>query len=122
MALTEPQRYSDKKDHELTERVKQQIRDRIENGDGDVYRLAAEFHGAPIQVAGIKAAMHRVSDPPPKVIPPTVGIDDPIVVQKVLKQRLNSAKSHAGKKGMVFGSLRPNFWPSYTAVRMECVL
>ena len=59
MADGKLQRYGQKKDHELSEEEKRQIRERIEQGDGNVYKLAEEFHCAPIQVAGIKAAMHR---------------------------------------------------------------
>jgi hypothetical protein len=59
MPDTKLQRYIAKKDHELNETEKQQIRDHIKLGDGDVYKLAEEFHCVPIQVAGIKAAMNR---------------------------------------------------------------
>jgi hypothetical protein len=52
-------RYLQKKTRDLAEEEKRQIRQRIERGEGDVYKLAEEFGCVPIQVAGIKAAMHR---------------------------------------------------------------
>lgn len=59
MALTKLQNYIQKKNRELSEEEKQQIRDRIERGDEDVFKIAAEFHCVPAQVAGIKAVMNR---------------------------------------------------------------
>jgi hypothetical protein len=59
MAYPKRESYIQKKDHDLTEEEKQQIRERIDHGEGDVYKLADEFHCVPIQIAGIKAAMHR---------------------------------------------------------------
>lgn len=51
---------SRKKVHDLSDEEKAQIRERIEGGDGDIYRLAREFNCSSSQVAGIKAAMHRI--------------------------------------------------------------
>jgi len=59
MASTKLRGYLQKKDHALSEEEKEQIREQIDHGSGDVYKLAAEFHCAPIQVAGIKAARHH---------------------------------------------------------------
>jgi hypothetical protein len=53
-----PPAYLARKKTELSEQDKQQIRARIEAGDGDVYKLAAEFGCVPTQVAAIKAWMH----------------------------------------------------------------
>jgi hypothetical protein len=51
--------YLQKKQRDLNEIEKAQIRERIQAGDGNVYRLAEEFACVPVQVAGIKAAMAR---------------------------------------------------------------
>jgi hypothetical protein len=56
---TKSKAYLRKKRHELGENERQQIRDKIQRGDADVYRLAAEFHCMPVQVAGIKAALSK---------------------------------------------------------------
>src|SRR5689334_16669638 len=56
----ETRRYPERKSRDLDEKV--QLRARIEAGEGDSYRLAAEFGCSPSQVAGIKAAMHRRGD------------------------------------------------------------
>jgi hypothetical protein len=53
-----PPAYLERKKTELSDQDKQQIRARIEAGDGDVYKLAAEFGCVPTQVAAIKAWMH----------------------------------------------------------------
>jgi transposase-like protein len=52
-------RYPERKQRELTEEEKEAIRSRIQGGDDDIYRLAAEFGCTTSQVAGIKAALHR---------------------------------------------------------------
>jgi transposase-like protein len=49
--------YLEKKRDELSDLEKQQIRTRIEAGDGNVYKLAKEFGCVPTQIAGIKAWM-----------------------------------------------------------------
>jgi len=51
--------YPEPKRHDLTEREKEQIRRRIEEGDSNIYKLAEEFHCSSSQIAGIKAAMSR---------------------------------------------------------------
>ncbi len=57
MPQTKLQRYLRKKERTLNETERSQIRARIERGDGDVHKLAEEFHCVPTQVAGIKARM-----------------------------------------------------------------
>ena len=59
MPDTEQRRYPVPKEHDLTDEEKQQLRDRIERGEGDIYRLAQDFRCSPSQGAGIKAAMNR---------------------------------------------------------------
>jgi hypothetical protein len=53
------QQYPERKQRELTDGEKQQLRERIEKGDVDIYALACEFGCSSSQVAGIKAAMRR---------------------------------------------------------------
>jgi hypothetical protein len=53
------QQYPERKQRELTDGEKQQLRERIEKGDVDIYALACEFGCSSSQVAGIKAAMSR---------------------------------------------------------------
>jgi hypothetical protein len=53
----EGKHYLQKKSRELSAFETQQIRDRIEHGDGDVYKLAKEFGCVPVQIAGIKARL-----------------------------------------------------------------
>ena len=55
----EQRRYPEPKERELDEQEKEQIRDRIERGEGNIYELAREFGCSSSQVAGIKAAMSR---------------------------------------------------------------
>lgn len=50
-------RYLKKKDRVLSPDETQKIRERIEKGEKDVYKLAEEFQCVPTQVAGIKARM-----------------------------------------------------------------
>jgi transposase-like protein len=52
------QEYPEKKQRELTDAEKAQLRERIDRGD-DYATLAQEFGCSTSQVAGIKAAMHR---------------------------------------------------------------
>lgn len=59
MADIEQRRYPERKQRELTDEEKAELRGRIEGGDKDIYRLAQEFGCSPSQVAGIKAAMNR---------------------------------------------------------------
>ncbi len=59
MANDEQRRYPERKQRELSDGEKQQLRERINRGEGDIYRLAQEFGCSPSQVAGIKAAMKR---------------------------------------------------------------
>ena len=47
------------KERDLSDEKKARLRERIEGGEGDIYRLAREFNCSSSQVAGIKAAMHR---------------------------------------------------------------
>jgi transposase-like protein len=49
--------YPSRKTRELKDDEKVQLRNRIEQGDADIYRLAKEFGCSPSQVAGIKATM-----------------------------------------------------------------
>ena len=51
--------YLEKKHSEISDRDIETIRRRIEMGDGNVYKLASEFGCVPIQIAGVKASMHR---------------------------------------------------------------
>jgi hypothetical protein len=51
--------YLEKKRDTLSDSAKQQIRKRIDAGDGNVYQLALEFGCVPTQIAGIKAHMHK---------------------------------------------------------------
>ncbi len=55
----ETRQYPEPKERELTDDEKQQLRERIERGDADIYALAREFGCTSSQVAGIKAAMNR---------------------------------------------------------------
>jgi transposase-like protein len=52
-------RYPVPKERDLTAEEKDQLRERIERGESNIYQLAQEFGCSPSQVAGIKAAMHR---------------------------------------------------------------
>jgi hypothetical protein len=54
-----PHEYPERKQRELTAEEKQQLRQRIERGDADIFALAREFNCSASQVAGIKAAMSR---------------------------------------------------------------
>lgn len=51
--------YPEKKQRELTDAEKAQLRERINAGDDDYAKLAREFGCSTSQVAGIKATMHR---------------------------------------------------------------
>ena len=51
--------YRQKKRRELSDEEKTAIRAQIEQGNGDVYRLAETFSCVPVKIAGIKAAMNR---------------------------------------------------------------
>ena len=55
----QPRPYPEPKQRELTDDEKEEIRKRIEKGDGDTNQLAREFACSSSQVAGIKAAMNR---------------------------------------------------------------
>jgi hypothetical protein len=55
----EQRRYPEPKERELDDDEKDRIRDRIKQGEGDIYELAREFGCSSSQVAGIKAAMSR---------------------------------------------------------------
>jgi hypothetical protein len=52
-------RYLEKKQRDLTEWENARIRERIQEGSGNVYELAKEFGCVPVQVAGLKAAIAR---------------------------------------------------------------
>jgi hypothetical protein len=54
-----PRQYPERKQRDLTDQEKSQLRARIERGDADIHALAKEFGCSTSQVAGIKAAMHR---------------------------------------------------------------
>ncbi len=54
MTESKLRRYFKKKDHVLSPLERRQIRDRIEKGEKDVYKLGEEIHCVPTQVAGIK--------------------------------------------------------------------
>ncbi|HJT78750.1 MAG TPA: hypothetical protein VJ739_16215 [Gemmataceae bacterium] len=58
-AKPRPRQYPERKQRDLTDDEKAQLRARIERGDADIYALAREFGCSASQVAGIKAAMHR---------------------------------------------------------------
>lgn len=49
--------YLQKKSRKLSAFETQQIRDRIEDGERDVYKLAEEFGCVPTQIAGVKARL-----------------------------------------------------------------
>lgn len=51
--------YPEPKVRELTESEKAQIRARIEKGESDIYKIAAEFGCSSSQVAAIKAHLKR---------------------------------------------------------------
>jgi hypothetical protein len=51
--------YPEPKQRELSESEKAQIRERIQKGDDNIYKLAEEFRCSFSQVAGIKPAMRR---------------------------------------------------------------
>ena len=51
--------YPEPKQRELSESEKAQIREHIQKGDDNIYKLAEEFCCSSSQVAGIKAAMRR---------------------------------------------------------------
>jgi hypothetical protein len=54
-----PKMYPEKKQRDLTEAEKADMRVAIERGDEDYAKLAKKFGCSTSQVAGIKAAMHR---------------------------------------------------------------
>ena len=58
-AKEEPSMYPEPKQRELSETEKAQIRERIQQGDDNIYKLAQEFACSSSQIAGIKAALHR---------------------------------------------------------------
>ena len=51
--------YPEPKRRELSEAEKTQIRERIQQGDDNIYKLAQEFGYSSSQIAGIKAALYR---------------------------------------------------------------
>jgi len=51
--------YLEPKQRELSETEKAQIRERIQQGDDNIYKLAQECACSSSQIAGIKAALHR---------------------------------------------------------------
>ena len=54
-----PMKYPEPKRRELSEGEKAQIRDRIQKGQDEVYKLAQEFGCTSSQIAGINAALKR---------------------------------------------------------------
>lgn len=59
VAGDDERRYPDPKQRELSDEEKQQLSERLDGGDTDIYQLAEEFGCSSSQVAGIKAAMSR---------------------------------------------------------------
>lgn len=57
--VADERRYPEPRRRDLTNEEKALLRARIEQGDTDIYALAAAFGCSASQVAGIKAAMHR---------------------------------------------------------------
>jgi len=108
MAPGNPVSFTQKKDHDLTADEIQRIRDRIERGDADVYKLAEEFHCAPIQIAGIKAVIRK--DRGPKTIPTTPSGNTKEFVDpcELLNHLVSSSKVRAREMGVDF-SLTPEF-------------
>jgi hypothetical protein len=51
--------YPEPKQGELSETEKEQIREVINKGDDDIYKLTREFGCRSSQIAGVKAALHR---------------------------------------------------------------
>ena len=49
--------YPEPKERDLSGSEKARIRERIEAGEGDIYKLAQEFMCSSSQIAGIKAAL-----------------------------------------------------------------
>ena len=103
MATGESSAFFAKKDHDLSEEEKRQIRERIDHGDSEVYKLSTEFNCAPIQIAGIKAAMQRAkSGPTTTAIEISGDIDKPEDRERFLNHLLSSAKARAREAGMPF--------------------
>ncbi|HEV3276481.1 MAG TPA: hypothetical protein VG860_06660 [Terriglobia bacterium] len=107
MASTELRPFFAKKEHELTEEVKQQIRHRIEQGDTDVYKLAAEFDCAPIQIAGIKAALRKAGGIGTTGIASSEEVEDLTDPRKFLNHLLSSARARAIRAGLEFNLDKP---------------
>lgn len=59
ITIMDEKKYPEPKDRELSDQEKQQIRERIQNGQDNIYELAQEFGCSSSQIAGIKAAMTR---------------------------------------------------------------
>jgi len=55
----EPSMSPEPKQRGLSETEKAQIRERIQQGDDNIYTLAQEFACSSSQIAGLKAALHR---------------------------------------------------------------
>jgi hypothetical protein len=53
-------KYPIRKEQELTEPTKAEIRDSVKRGASDVYKLAEKFGCSPSQIAGIKTAMTKL--------------------------------------------------------------
>ena len=99
-----------KKEHELAEEVRQQIRDRIGQGDTDVYKLAADFDCAPIQIAGIKAAMRKAGGTGLTGIASSEDLEDLTDPRRFLNRLLSSARARARKARMGFNlDAQPGF-------------
>ena len=51
--------YPERKERDLTETKKEEIRKYIDRGDSNIYELGEKFGCSSSQIAGIKAAMRR---------------------------------------------------------------
>jgi hypothetical protein len=102
MAPSNPIPLIQRKDHDLTGDEKQRIRRRIGSGDGDVYKLATEFHCAPIQIAGIKAAIQRERDTKPGPTTPHRNIQELADPRGLLNHLISSARRRAQKMPVAF--------------------
>ena len=51
--------YPEPKQRELNDTEKAQIRERIQQGDDNIYKLAQEFGCSSSQIADIKVSLHR---------------------------------------------------------------
>jgi hypothetical protein len=59
MSEQKAKNYPERKQHELSEIEKIQIRVQIKKGDADIYKIAKKFNCSPSQIAGIKAGLTK---------------------------------------------------------------